>query len=148
MTYRPYSAIIAAASSQQAAIKARLKNSTGFQINKLVPVRANTNGEMAKIDVSVEFQAVNVVGVTSADTPDASFGDVYLSGKIENITGFDFGDTLYINKIGELTSQAIDIGVNGFISGDFVIRVGVVVKNDIAPAQKDLLLSIGVVGQL
>lgn len=148
MTYRPYAAIISAASSQQASIKASLKNSTGATIPDLTPVRANTNGEMARINVSIEFQATNVVGLTSASVLDSAFGDVILSGKLENISGFNFGDIIYISKSGGLTSTQPSEGVGDFVAGDFIIRVGVIVKNDSIGTQKDLLLSINVIGQL
>jgi hypothetical protein len=55
---------------------------------------------------------------------------------------------MYIDKTGNLTDIKPSIGVNSFIAGDFVISVGVIAKNATNPANKDLVISIDVIGQL
>jgi hypothetical protein len=82
-------------------------------------------------------------------TANGAVGDVVLAGKIENVTtSFDFGDYLYVSKTGGLTNQLPSIGVDSFVSGDFVIKMGLVTRNRTTPANKDYLIRVEIVGQL
>jgi hypothetical protein len=73
---------------------------------------------------------------------------VTVNGAILDISGFANGDVLYVDKAGDLTASKPTIGVNGFIAGDFVIRVGVVSRDPIVPTQENLIVNIQVIGQL
>jgi len=143
MTYKPYSSLTASGVSDD-----RVNNS-GSSIFKGTPVRINSSGELDIIDVSVESSITNVVGVAAADILNTLKGATVNSGKIENITtSADFGDTIYISKTGSITNIKPDVGVSGFIIGDFVVMVGVIAKNEATPANKDLIINITIIGQL
>lgn len=72
-----------------------IKNESGSTIVKLTPVRADTSGNMAMMDVSSELACLAVVGVTVADVPNMTFGTVSLSGRLLDITtGASFGDII------------------------------------------------------
>ena len=143
MTYRPYNQLTATGISDDRS------NNTGVLIGKGTPVRINTSGELDFIDVSVEAESLAVAGVTTNDISNGAKGSMTNTGKVEDITTTaSLGDTLYVSKTGGLTNTKPSIGVGGFLSGDFVIGVGVVAKNESNPLLKDLVLNIAVIGQL
>lgn len=149
MSYKPYAAIIAAAQAANTGIKFDMLNNSGSLINALQPVTSDGSGQVKAIDPSVEDDSLKVVGVAAQMIPDGSSGSVVSHGKFENIsTSFSFGDYVYVSKTGDLTNILPTIGSNGFTDGDFVIRVGVIVKNKTIPSQKDLVVQINIVGQL
>jgi len=149
MTYRPYSAIISEAQSGAgSSSKTQIENQSGSAIPVLYPVSVDSNGYGRATDTSIEIDSMNCAGVTSQNIADSSIGDIYTSGKIENVSGFSFGDTIYVAKSGGLTNIKPDIGTGGFAAGDYVIRIGVIARSAINPSNKDLLLSIRLVGQL
>jgi hypothetical protein len=142
-----WTASVQSASTQSIA----LTNNSGSTIPAFKPVRVDAGGDITDIDVSVEVQAKGVVGVTTASIADTASGEIVTSGRIENITGsFTFGDILYIDKNGDLSNVVPDIGAGSpaFIAGDFVVKIGVVTKNQTTPANMDLILQIQVLGQL
>lgn len=116
---------------------------------KGTPVRATNTGDMDFIDVSVEAEALAICGVTSATVAPSSNGSVVTNGRVLNLTtSASFGDAMYIDKVGGLTNSKPSIGVAGFVSGDFVIYVGVIAKNVDNPLNKDLVVNLNVIGQL
>ena len=64
------------------------------------------------------------------------------------VTTATFGDIMYVAKDGSLTNIKPTDGEDGFVSGDFVIKVGVIVKDSNNPSQKNLIVNIQVMGQL
>lgn len=143
MTYRPYSALTATGISDTR------PNNSGITISKGIPVRINSSGELDFINVSVESQALSVAGVASENIPNTQSGTFLTTGKVSDITTTaSFGDLLYIDKTGSLTNIKPSIGVNSFVSGDFVVSVGVVAKNSSNPLLKDLVIMIDIIGQL
>jgi len=149
MSYRPYEDIISEASGQSTATKVALLNMTGLTIPKNTPVSIDDNGRLKLVDVSDGLDAFRFQGLTEDDIPDGEYGDVVKAGKVANvISSFAFGDNLFVGKDGNLTNSTPDEGSFGFVSGDYVLRVGAVARNDINPSQKDYLLSILLVGQL
>ncbi len=101
------------------------------------------------VDVSVEGDIDAFAGVLSADLITASSGAVATSGTIENITtSFAVGSAVYINKLGLLTNVKPSLGVNGFGEGDFVIKIGMIAKNNDNGSLKDLIVQIQMMGQL
>lgn len=149
MTYRPYTDIVNVAASQVSAIRSLLVNNSGSAIPALIPVRLNSTGQLETIDVSSESSVMSIVGVTEQIIADWTEGYVITQGKHENITtGFNFGDYIYVSKTGTLTNVYPTVGVAGFIAGDFAIRVGVIAKNDTFPLQKDVFISLAIIGQL
>lgn len=145
MTYNPASRgipAIARASSRVA------DNNTGSPVAKASPVRLSNTG-MMYINVSLEAEANAIAGLTKADVSNATSGEVISSGLLENImTSASVGDIMYVSKTGDLTNIKPSIGVNGFVAGDWVIRVGAIAKNHDAPLQLDILVNIQIVGEL
>lgn len=127
-----------------------LKNSTGSSIPKGKPVSINSSGELQLVDVGTDANALATVGVTADAIADGNSGTVIMGGTLTNLTtGFAFGSAVFIAPSGDLTNVYPSIGNgDGFAAGDFVIRVGVIAKNYTTPANKDLLVSVSIVGQL
>ena len=89
------------------------------------------------------------LGLSMSTILSSSQGSVVLSGLVKNVsTGLSVGDILYVAKTGGITTTAPDIGVSGFVAGDFVIKVGQITKNSSNPSNKDLLVAWQLVGQL
>jgi hypothetical protein len=129
--------------------------STGYQngtlstIPGLSPVSVDNSGKMYLTDVSLEADVTNLLGIVISDTPSSANGQVYNAGRIEDITtSFAVGDAIYIGKSGTLINVQPDYGVSSFTTGDFVIFVGLIVKNEYDNAKKDLHLMIEKIGQL
>jgi hypothetical protein len=153
MSYRPYAAIIQEAVSQAAAgstgIKFEIQNDSGSSIAALQPVASDANGRAIGIDPSIELQSLKIVGLAESAIPDGGYGNVISHGKILNVTtALNFGDYVYLSKTGGTTGILPEEGQDGFVSGDFVIRLGVIVRNRQIPSQKDLVINIEIVGQL
>ena len=146
MTYRPYSAIIG--SLQPASIKANLMNDTALTILSFSPVRLNTNGNISSVDVSVETDALGIIGISEEMIPPGDSGYVVTQGRVLSVNMFNFGDYVYVSKSGGLTNILPSEGVSGFVAGDWVIRVGVIGKNDAVPTDKDLFINMQIIGQL
>lgn len=143
MSYRPYANLTASGLSDTR------ENNTGVTITKGSPIRINSSGELDFVNVTVEAEALNVAGVAGETILTGTTGNFLSSGKVENITTTaTFGDLVYISKSGTLTASKPSIGVDGFVSGDFVISVGVIAKNTNSPIAKDLIVNINVEGQL
>lgn len=153
MSYRPFSVIIqqsvVASAAATSGIKFEIYNDSGVAITELQPVTSDGNGRAKAIDVSVESDALKIIGLAGQAIADSDYGYVYSHGKFENITtSYNFGDYVYVSKTGNLTNIAPSEGVDGFVAGDFIIRVGVIVRNRATPSQKDLLINIGIIGQV
>lgn len=122
-------------------------NNTGSLIPKLTPVRLATLG-MQVVDISNEIQIDGFAGITRGPVANGAQGEIVNSGVIDDISvSYGIGETLYVAKSGGVTNIKPSVGVSGFTSGDFVIRLGVVAPNT-NPAKKDLLVQISIIGQL
>lgn len=146
MTYRPYSSILSAITSSST--KSRLSNDSGLTILQFMPVKLTTTGGIARIDVSVDVDVLGIVGISEEMIPTGSEGFIVTQGKIENIGSFSFGDYIYVSKTGGLTNVLPSEGVDGFLEGDWVVKVGVVGKNENNPSIMDLFIGIQIVGKL
>lgn len=123
-------------------------NNTGSTIPKGTPVKITGSG-LALIDVSVDSDVDAIAGVTLADIPNTSAGEIVSSGLVQNLTtAFNVGDSVYIGIGGSLINVRPDYGVSGFTSGDFVVKVGIISQNAVAPLNKDLLIEFETRGQL
>ena len=124
-------------------------NGSGLLLAQCTPVCTNTLGQAIPIDVSDETKVGRLIGLLTDDLPMSASGGVTDAGRLEDVSlGFNVGDVLYVSKAGFLTSTKPSDGVDGFTTGDFVIFVGVVVKNEFDPLLKDLKLMLSVIGQL
>lgn len=125
-------------------------NGTGSTLAQATLVSANTSGNLVALDVSNEALVLSMVGLTSFAIPAAANGTVISEGVLENVTtAFAIGDAIYASATpGALTNVKPDTGSNGFVAGDFVVFVGVLVQNEFNPAQNDIKLMLSVVGRL
>ena len=143
MTYRPYNTLI------NPSIEYIRTNNTGVTINAGTPVIMNSSGDPDFVDVSDEAQVLNIAAVSQDTIANGESGKLVTSGKVESLNvAFNFGDVIYISKTGGLTNIRPSIGVNGFDSGDFVVMLGVIARNEENPSFKDLILHIDIIGQL
>lgn len=126
-----------------------LYNNTGGSRYLGEPISIDGSGNLSVTNVSSQASSLSSVGVMYANTPNATQGSVIMAGVLENITGsFSFGDALYVSKTSGLQATYPDTGVLGFVAGDYVIRVGVVSKNQTNGLLKDLLVNVQIIGQL
>lgn len=132
------------------ATQAGFQNGSGSTIALATPVSVDTNSKISPLDVSSELSVQAIVGLTGIAIPNAATGSVVDNGRLENITtSFAVGDAVYAGKSSPLTNVKPDIGNgDGFAHGDFVVFIGVVVKNEFNPSLFDLKLMISVIGQL
>jgi len=143
MSYRPYSALKASG------LESKFQNGAGVTILKATPVRKTPTGYIDFIDVSIESEVLALIGVTSSSILPTNIGPVITHGRIENVTiSAIFGDAIYLGKDGFLTNIKPEVGISGFVAGDFVVRIATVARNENNPLQKDLVLEITLVGQL
>lgn len=124
-------------------------NNSGSAIANGTPVGIDSLGGLQLINVSNEASVKAFVGVVSASISNGASGDIITSGRMENVTtSFAIGDVVYISKTGGITNQAPESGVNSFVSGDFAIKLGIIMKNRTNPLNKDFLVSPLNLGQL
>jgi hypothetical protein len=113
------------------------------------PIGIDRTGSVCKIDPSSEDSASATLGIAMEAIQAGAYGRVVTAGKIENVSiTASLGDVLYVAKNGDLTTLKPTIGQNGFVSGDFVIRIGVVTANFDIPTSKDISVSVQIIGQL
>lgn len=150
MTYRPYNNIIQEASqSGGASQNIELTNNSGSAITNLQPVSVDANGDIKGTNVTSENDAVKFLGLASENIADGQAGNIVTSGRISNIsTSLGLGSYVYVSKTGGLTDVLPSEGVDGFLAGDYVLRVGVIARNQDNPLNKDILLSPALIGQL
>lgn len=130
-------------------IEFKYLNSTGVSLSKATPVKIDSIGNLDFVNVSIEADVFALGGVTGELIPDGIRGKIAKSGRIEDITTTaSFGDPVYISKTGDLTNIKPSTGVNSFVAGDFIVRVGTIAKNENNPLLKDLILEMTIVGQL
>ena len=127
------------------------QNGSGSTLAMGIPVSVNTSSQIVPLDVTSEASVQALVGMTSvqAGIPSGATGSVVDNGRLENVTtSFSVGDAVYAGKDTPLTNVKPDLTVGDWAEGDFVIFLGVVVKNEFNPAQLDIKLMISLIGQL
>ena len=130
-------------------IASNYTNGSGGTLIKGSPVGTLTSGLVTTIDVSSQTSVDAFVGLYNQDTPSAASGLVLDSGRLENLTtSFSIGDPVYVSKTGTLTNIIPVSGSNGFVAGDFVVFLGVIVVNEFNALQKDLKILIEKPGRL
>jgi hypothetical protein len=148
MSYSPFFFNQNAKGSSRAT-QAGFQNGSGSTILQSTPVSVNTSSQTLPLDVTSEASVQAIVGLAGVDTPNGASASVIDNGRLENITtSFSVGDAVYAGISTPLINVKPDIGVAGFASGDFVVFIGVVVKNEFNPSLLDLKLMISVIGQL
>lgn len=128
-------------------LTAGFQNGTLTGMLKGILVSVDASGNIAPTDVSDELSISRIAGITHEIIASYTNGQVISAGRVDDITGFSVGDAIYAGKTG-LTNAKPDIGVLGFVSEDWVVFIGVIVKNEFESGKKDLQLFIQVIGQL
>ncbi len=149
MTYDPRVFSGEQSTKPSTSVESNLENNSGSTIDELTPVGVDTAGELNTITVSDEASSLSIVGITTYDISDGGAGSIASTGRVKEVGNLgNFGDIMYVSKAGGLTTTKPSEGVGSFVVDDFVIRIGVIIKNEDNGSLKDLLLSVSVVGQL
>jgi len=124
-------------------------NSTGGLLSQLTVVRVLGNGSIGMIDVTDRDQVYSIFGALESNVANGDSVSVISKGRIKNITtSFNTGDVIFLDKSSNLTNITPEIGVNGFVVGDFVVRLGIIVQNEENPSNKDIIIDIQIIGSL
>ena len=109
----------------------------------------DSTGLISPLDVSSDVSVNGRVGYANIRIPTSSLGPVISGGRLENYTTIlPVGTALYVGKDGNPTNTVPSVGVNGFLSGDTVIFMGIIVKNETNPSNTDIQLMTQVIGVL
>ena len=125
-------------------------NGSGSTLPMGAPISTLSSGLVTTVNVSSQASVDAFVGLYNQSTPSAASGLTIDAGLLENITGYSFsvGDPIYVSKTGTLSNVIPSVGVGGFVSGDFVIFLGVIVQNEFNGLQQDLKILIVKPGSL
>jgi len=110
----------------------------------------NSSGQLVPLDVSNQASWQAFVGYANVRIATSASGAIIANGRLQNVTtSYPVGTPLYIDTNGNPTNIIPSVGVNGFVSGDMVIFMGVVVANEANPmTEKDFALFTQMVGTL
>lgn len=112
-------------------------------------VAINPSGFGAIVNVGTSGNAESAVGILMANISGGGAATVVLGGKIINCgLSHAAGSVLYVAKDGSLTASKPTSGVGGFVTGDYIVRVGVISVDPANLVTKDLIVDVQVVGQL
>lgn len=101
----------------------------------------NGAGLLVPLDVSSQSSWTAFVGYANVRIPASALGPVIVNGRLQNFTtAYAIGTPLYIGTDGNPTNIIPSVGVNGFVSGDMVIFLGVLVPNEEIPSETDIAL--------
>lgn len=143
------SALNSFGSSSGELIQGTFTNNSGSLIEDLIVVRQDSSGNIATVDISQESEVLKIIGVTSESISNGASGSVVFKGRILDVTtSFDLADILYLSDTGTLTTTVPDIGIGTYAAGDFIVRVGQILKNNSNPANKDFFVDLEIVGVL
>ena len=124
-------------------------NSTGGLLTQLTVVRIQANGSLGLVNVTNRDQVYSIFGILEENVANGDTASVISKGRIRNITtALSIGDVVFLDKSSNLTSTTPDIGINGFVEDDFIVRIGIVVQNESNPLNKDLIVDLQVLGRL
>lgn len=130
-------------------VASNIINNSGVTILKATPIRVDNSGDADIINVSNEAHIESLIGVVTDDVLNGQQIEHTNSGRLTNLTtSFNFGDAVFISKTGTLTNTKPEEGQDGFLAGDYVIKIGVITKNEDNPANKDIIVCIEMRGQL
>lgn len=130
-------------------VKSIFVNESGFSIPAFCPVSIDVTGKIKQTDPSIQNDAEKVIGVSVAAIPNNSSGYIALAGRLNNILGVvSLGDKVWVAKDGTLTNITPEPGVNGFNVNDYIIKIGAIASNNEISSNKDLVLTVQLIGQL
>jgi len=117
------------------------------------PVTINSFGELAVVDITDEDSSYAFCGIAAVDCLIGGTASLAVSGNVFydlpsafGLTG-QWGKPIFVSHSGTLTMTKPTVGVGGFLSGDYILFVGVTTKNT-SSGTTDLILNPRVVGQL
>jgi len=122
-------------------------------ISRGYPVTINSSGLLALVDITTEASAYAFCGVTSLDCLSGGTADVLgAGGVLVNIPASfglvgQYGLPIFVSHTGGLTATKPSVGSGGFVSQDYIVRVGITTKN-VATGSTDLIINPNVIGQL
>jgi hypothetical protein len=155
MSYRPYDTIIQETldlippAAEAGSVKVTYVNSTGSILSPLTVVSINSGtGNLQLASVSIENTILSALGITEASVAIGAEAVIVHKGQIQNVTTSLGYGPVFLNKDGTLTNTQPNVGINGFVDGDFVLKVGAVSKNKDNPLNKDFIVDFSIVGQL
>jgi hypothetical protein len=136
-------------SPASAMIKSPFTNQSGSTISAMSCVSIDSSGYIKKTNPTIQTDSEKAIGITLSAINNGASGYVFLGGRLENVTlSASLGDRLWVALDGSLTGTTPEIGSNGFVAGNYVIRLGSVASNNTNPTNKDIILVIQLVGQL
>lgn len=101
----------------------------------------NSSGLIVPLDVSSRSSWQAFVGYANVRIAASSLGPIIANGRLQNITtSYPVGTALYIDTSGNPTNIVPSVGVNGFVSGDACIFMGILVPNETNPSNIDIAL--------
>lgn len=149
MAYSPSSFSPQGTGSAESVVSNYTNNSAINAIPQGQACSVDTVGNIEPLDVSSQASWSNFVGYANSRIPTSTLGPVIANGRLKNITiAYAVGTPLYIGTDGNPTSTIPSAGVNGFVSGDMCIFMGVVVQNELNPSEKDIALFTQMIGVL
>jgi hypothetical protein len=149
MSYSPVSYNPQGTGSSTAVVTTYTNASASVAIPQGMAVATNSSGLVVPVDVTSQASVQSMVGYANVRIPTSTAGPVISNGRLQNITtSFTVGNPLWVGVDGNPTNIAPSVGVNGFVSGDFVVFMGVLVENELNPSETDIALFTQVVGTL
>lgn len=149
MSYSPVSFNPQGTGTSEALVTNYTNASAILAIPQAQACSVNGAGLIVPLDVSSQVSWNSFVGYTYVRIPVSSTGPVVANGRLLNITtALAVGTALYIGKDSNPTDIVPSVGVNGFVSGDSVIFMGVLVQNEKNPSEIDIALYTQVIGIL
>ena len=141
MSYTPFSFNPESLGSATALVTDYTNFSAIIAIPQAQACSINNSGFLVPLDVSNQASWQNFVGYANVRIPASAQGPIIANGRLQNITtSYAIGTALYIDTNGNPTNIIPSVGVNGFVSGDMVIFMGVLVPNEANPSEIDIAL--------
>jgi hypothetical protein len=109
----------------------------------------NSSGLIVPLDVSSQPSWQGFVGYAQVRIPTSTLGPIIANGRLQNFTtALPVGTALYVGTDGNPTNIVPSVGVNGFVEGDMVIFMGVLVSNEANGSEIDIALFTQLIGTL
>jgi len=149
MAYSPFAFNPESTGSAEALVTPYTNASAINPIPQAMACSVNSSGQLVPLDVSNQASFQAFVGYANVRIGTSASGPIIANGRLQNFTtSYTAGTPLYIGTDGNPTNIIPSAGVNGFVSGDACIFMGVVVVNETNPSEFDIALFTQVVGEL
>lgn len=149
MAYSPFSFNPQSTGTSEALVTNYTNASSITALSQAQACSINGSGQLVPLDVSSQASWDNFVGYAYVRIPASSTGPIVANGRLQNFTtAYAVGTPIYIDTNGNPTNIVPVIGTNGFVSGDAVILMGVLVPNENNPLDIDIAIFTQVFGTL